>query len=169
MMMRKSLHLFFASLLLSVCATLPAQAKPKLQSATLIKFYKKHCLAELRELQGRLRAGKILIAGTTQEAYRSADLACPFDPSNPTMKQLANPQWIAQTDTYINKVGLKAYLLSSGQTMAVSMKQSHVLETLAHAPKTGLTNEDMLVLGITVRSVAFTKAHMEAAALTYKK
>lgn len=168
-MANRTATILFAGLAWAICSTLPADAKPKLQSATIIQLYKKRCLAELKDLQGRLRSAKIMIRGTSKEAYKSPELACPFDKKNPTMKQLGNAKWIAQTDDYVSNVGIKAYILGSRQTMAMSMKQSGVLEILARAPKTGLTPQDLIVLGITMRASAFTEAHIEAVVLTYRK
>jgi hypothetical protein len=159
----------FALLICAGNTSAPALAKPKLQSATLIQLYKKHCLADLKELQGRLRAGKIMTRGTGTEAYKSAELACPFNKENPTIKQLGNARWVAETDGFVAKAGVKTYVIGARQAMAVSMKQSRVLEILARAPKAGLSEDELKVIGNIMRASAFTEANIEAVFLAYQK
>lgn len=172
MLTNRIIRLLPVVLLIALCAgnaIAPAQAKPKLQSATLIKLYKKHCLADLNELKSKLQAGGIKIKGSKVDASKSSELSCPFDADNPTMKQLANAKWIADTDSFIVKVGVKAYVAGARQGMAASMQQAHVLELLAQAPKTGLSKEELLIIGRIMRAAAFTEAHVEAAQAAYKK
>ncbi len=120
-------------------------------------------------MRKRLMAAKIKNRETGEPAALSKQLSCQIEEQNPIIKKLRSAKWVDDTNTFIGSAGVETYVQGTRRAMAESMRRSHVVEMLKQAPKTGLSQEDLLILGRIIREVAFAEAHVRAALALKKK
>ncbi len=158
----------FVLLLLAAFVT-GVEAAPKFTSKLIISLYKKECAENIKALKERLKRDKVMIAGTKSQSSSSPELACNFAADNPTMKKLNDKAWVAETEAFIKKAGVKNYTLGARAATANAMVKGGVVKLLSLAKTKGLTPVEISVLGQMTRAAAFTEAHIKAAEQAFGK
>lgn len=156
-------------LLLLAAFALEAEAAAKFTSKLVISLYKKECTENIKALKDRLKRDKVVIAGTKSLAASSPELACNFAADNPTMKKLNDTAWVAETEAFIRKAGVKNYAVGARAATANAMAKGGVVALLDLAKTKGLTPVEISVLGQMTRAAAFTEAHIKAAEQAFGK
>jgi hypothetical protein len=158
-----------AAMILGTALAAPAAAQGKITSKMLVGFYRQECLENMKGLKARLSKEKVKVAGSQTPAAASSELACAFDAANPTIRKLNDKAWVAETDAFIRKEGVDAYVAGALKTMAINVAGAGIDKILADARKKGLTGDELHLLGQMTRAMAFTEAHVLAARKAYGK
>lgn len=143
-------------LCLGQIATL-AHASDYLDKSTLVRTYMERCKSNVELLRGRLQKMGARIKGTDKLAANSDILKCNFV-NDKNIELAKNPRFISRTNIFISEHGVAKYVASAKAGIDKSLRKFKYKELLERAEKSGASIEDLTILSILAKSMAFAEA-----------